>query len=188
MDKRRVDSALASGSIDQIRSLNAEMRKANVEMNRFERNSIGAAAAMGGMHDSARNMVREFASVYAMMASTTYFKENIKAIDAMGASVLAVSDSAEEAGQTIGYIKQVIMDNGLSLKESTKDFVKLRAAMGGKYTLDETKQAFESLTKAGVVLQLSQEDMAGTVKAVSQMFGKQQIMAEELKNQLTLAA
>jgi glycine cleavage system regulatory protein len=80
------------------------------------------------------------------------------------------------------------MDNGLSLKESTKDFVKLRAAMGGKYTLDETKQAFESLTKAGVVLQLSQEDMAGTVKAVSQMFGKQQIMAEELKNQLTLAA
>jgi tape measure domain-containing protein len=129
-------------------------------------------------------MVREYASLYALFAGTTYFKEQIKALDSMNASILAVSDNSEQAAGTIEYLKGVIVQNGLSLKDTTKDFVKLRAAMQGKYSLDETKMAFESLTKSGVILQLSQDDMAGTVKAVSQMFSKQQVMAQELKEQL----
>jgi hypothetical protein len=184
----KIDEAIASGNIDQLRTVTKELSRMNHELEKQRRHSIGAAAAMSSLQDSTRNMVREYASLYALFAGTTYFKEQIKALDSMNASILAVSDNSEQAAGTIEYLKGVIVQNGLSLKDTTKDFVKLRAAMQGKYSLDETKMAFESLTKSGVILQLSQDDMAGTVKAVSQMFSKQQVMAQELKEQLKLAA
>jgi hypothetical protein len=184
----KIDEAIASGNIDQLRTVTKELSRMNHELEKQRRHSIGAAAAMSSLQDSTRNMVREYASLYALFAGTTYFKEQVKALDSMNASILAVSDNSEQAADTVGYLKGVIVQNGLSLKDTTKDFVKLRAAMQDKYSLDQTKQAFESLTKSGVILQLSQDDMAGTVKAVSQMFSKQQVMAQELKEQLKLAA
>jgi hypothetical protein len=177
----KIDAAIASGNIDQLRTVTKELSRMNHELEKQRRHSMGAAAAMSSLQDSTRNMVREYASLYALFAGTTYFKEQIKALDSMNASVLAVSDNSEQAAATVGYLKDVIVQNGLSLKDTTKDFVKLRAAMQDKYSLDQTKQAFESLTKSGIILQLSQDDMAGTVKAVAQMFSKQQVMAQELK-------
>jgi tape measure domain-containing protein len=182
--QRQINMGISGATVDTLRSAKVELGKMSAEMNRLQRNSIGAAAAMGSLQDSTRNMVREYASLYAVMAGTVYAKEQVKALDSMNASVLAVSTDSKEAGQTIEYLKDTIIKNGLSLKETTKDFVKLRAAMGDKYSLDQTKQAFESLTKVGVIFQLSQDDMTGTVRALSQMFSKAGIQAQELKEQL----
>ncbi len=160
----------------------------NHELEKQRRHSIGAAAAMSSLQDSTRNMVREYASLYALFAGTTYFKEQVKALDAMGAGLSAVSSSSEETASNIEYLKGIIIKNGLSLKDTTKDFVKLRAAMKGEFNLDQTRQAFESITKSGKILQMSQSELALTTKAITQMFGKEGIRAEELTGQLKLAA
>lgn len=180
----KIDRAISSGNIDNLRTTYKELGRMNAELERTRRASIGAAAAMSSLHDSTRNMVREYASLYAMTAGTIYFKEQIKALDGMGASLASVSKNAEEAASTQKYLKQMIMSNGLSMKDTAKDFVKLRAAMMDKHSLKDTQDAFESLTVAGRVLQLDQHSMALAVKAVSQMFSKEGIRAEELTQQL----
>lgn len=183
-NKKDTMKIISEGNVQVLSKANMQLASMNAKMAAVERRAIGAAAAFGGMQDSARNMVREMASIYAVLAATGYAKEQVKALDSMNASVLAVSSSAEESADTIKYLKGTILQNGLSLKDTTKDFVKLRAAMQDQHSLTETKQAFDSLTKSGVILQLSQDDMSGTVKAVSQMFSKQGIYAQELKEQL----
>lgn len=179
-NKKDTMRIISEGNVQVLSKANMQLAAMNAKMAAVERRAIGTAAAFGGMHDSARNMVREMASVYAIMAGTGYAKEQVKALDSMNASVLAVSDSSEQSAETVAYLKTVIKQNGLSLKDTTKDFVKLRAAMQDQHSLTETQAAFESLTKSGVILQLSQDDMSGTVKAVSQMFSKQGIYAQEL--------
>jgi tape measure domain-containing protein len=180
----KIDAAIASGNIDQLRTVTKELSRMNHELEKQRRHSIGAAAAMSSLQDSTRNMVREYASLYALFAGTTYFKEQVKALDAMGAGLSAVSSSSEETASNIEYLKGIIIKNGLSLKDTTKDFVKLRAAMKGEFNLDQTRQAFESITKSGKILQMSQSELALTTKAITQMFGKEGIRAEELTGQL----
>ncbi len=171
-NKKDTMRIISEGNVQVLSKANMQLAAMNAKMAAVERRAIGAAAAFGGMHDSARNAVREMASVYAIMAGTGYAKEQVKALDSMNASVLAVSDSSEQSAETVAYLKTVIKQNGLSLKDTTKDFVKLRAAMQDQHSLTETQAAFESLTKSGVILQLSQDDMSGTVKAVSQIYRK----------------
>ena len=180
----KIDAAIASGNIDQLRTVTKELSRMNHELEKQRRHSIGAAAAMSSLQDSTRNTVREYASLYALFAGTNYFKEQVKALDAMGAGLSAVSANSEEAASNIEYLKGIIVKNGLSLKDTTKDFVKLRAAMKGEFNLEQTRQAFESITMSGKILQMSQSELALTTKAITQMFGKEGIRAEELTGQL----
>lgn len=188
IDRQRVDAAVASGNIDQLRSTVTELGRMNAQLERTRRHAIGAAAAMGSLHDSTRNMVREYASLYTMLAGTYSIKEQAKALDGMQAGLVAVTNDSKEAQQATEYLKDTILQNGLSMKEAGKDFVKLKAAMGKGMPLQDTIDAFEALARTGVVFQISQDDMTGTIRGLSQMFSKSGIQAQELKEQLSLAA
>lgn len=178
LDPNRVQSALASGSVIEIRAAQKELARMNAELERTRRHAIGASAAFSSMHDSTRNMVREYASLYALFSATNAIKENAKAVDGMKAGLTAVTDSTEEAAAAQQFLRETILKNGLSLKDAGKDYIKLKASIGDKLSDVETNNIFTSLAQAGVVFQLSQDDMTGTIRAVSQMFSKGKITAK----------
>jgi hypothetical protein len=160
---------ISEGNVQVLSKANMQLAALHARMKAVERRAIGAAAAFGGMHDSARNMVREMASVYAIMAATGYISEQAKAIDGMQAGLVAVTNDATQAGDAFSYLKDTILQNGLSVKDAGKDFVKLKAAMGKNAPLQDTIDAFEALARTGVVFQISQDDMSGTIRALGQI-------------------
>lgn len=168
-NKKDTMRIISEGNVQVLSKANMQLAAMNAKMAAVERRAIGAAAAFGGMHDSARNMVREMASVYAIMAATGAIKEQAKAMDGMQAGMVAVSSNAEEAAHNIKFLTDEALKNGLSIKDASKDYVKLKASIGDKLGLSETEEMFQALTKAGVVFQLSQDDMSGTIRAVSQI-------------------
>lgn len=179
---------VSTGQIDQLQRFNAELARSYNEMNRAKYKAFSLANAQDALSHSTRNLVREFASLYAALAGVMYIKEQAKAMDGVAAGMTAVSKDAQEVAHNIAFIKEEALKNGLAVGEAAKSYVKLKAAIGDKATLQETEQMFQSLTKAGVVFQLSQDDMTGVIKAVSQSFAKGKLSAEELRGQLKLAA
>jgi hypothetical protein len=177
-----------SGDIARLVHFNKQLGQTSNEMRRMERRSISLATVQRGLGDSTRNLVREYASLYAIFMGVGAIKEQAKAMDGVEAGMTAVSKSAEEVAHNIQFIKDEALKNGLAVGEAAKSYTKLKAAIGDKATLQETEQMFQALTKAGVVFQLSQDNMTGTIKAVSDMFAKEKIQAEELRGQLNLAA
>lgn len=171
-------------NVDQLKRYGEQLARNNAELNSAARRSFGLAAAQGSLRDSTRNLVREYASLYAVFAGTVAIKEQVKAMDGARAGLAAVSSTAEEAAYHMEFIKQTAMTNGLAIADAAKDYVKLKAAIGDTHTLKETEDMFLSITKAGVVFQLSQDDMKGVLRATQQMFSKTKITAEELRNQL----
>lgn len=160
---------ISEGNVQVLSKANMQLAAMNAKMAAVERRAIGAAAAFGGMHDSARNMVREMASVYAIMAATGAIKEQVKAVDGAKAGLVAVTNDATEAAEAFSYLKETILQNGLSVKDASKDFVKLKAAMGKDASMQDSMDAFTALAKTGVVFQISQEDMSGTIRALGQI-------------------
>lgn len=168
-NKVNINAVIQSGNLNAMKQAVTQLSAINAEMGRMQRRAISAATAMNGLQDSTRNMVREYASLYAIFAGTGAIKEQAKALDGMNAGMVAVSANAEEASHNIKFLTQEALKNGLSIKDASKDYVKLKASIGDKLGLKETEEMFQSLTKAGVVFQLSQDDMSGTIRAISQI-------------------
>lgn len=170
-------------NVEQLKRYGEQLKRNNAELNAAARRSFGLAAAQGSLRDSTRNLVREYASLYAIFAGTMAIKESAKAMDGVVAGMTAVSANSVELAHNMKFIKEESLKNGLAVGEAAKSYVKLKAAIGDKKSLEETEQMFQALTKAGVVFQLSQDDMTGTIKAVSQMYAKGKIQAEEFRSQ-----
>lgn len=176
--KKKLLNIVSSGQIDQLQRFNAELAQSHRQMNRAKYQAFSLANAQDALGSSTRNLIREYASLYAAFAGVMYIKEQAKAMDGVAAGMTAVSKDAQEVAHNIAFIKEEALKNGLAIGEAAKSYVKLKAAIGDKVTLQETEQMFQSLTKAGVVFQLSQDDMTGVIKAVSQMFAKGKIQAK----------
>ena len=169
---------LKEGDLPRLVLFNRELGKTSAEMNKARRSAIGLNAAQNGLHDSTRNLIRQYASLYAIFAGTAAISHQAKAMDGANAGLVAVTGNAEEAAQSLQFITQVAEQNGLAIADAAKDYVKFKAAIGDNHTIKETEEMFKDLTKAGVVFQLSQDDMKGIIRATQQMFSKQKITAK----------
>lgn len=166
------------GDMSRLVLFNRELGKTAAEMNKARRSAIGLNAAQNGLHDSTRNLIRQYASLYAIFAGTAAISHQAKAMDGAQAGLVAVTGNAQEAAQSLEFITKVAEQNGLAIADAAKDYVKFKAAIGDNHTIKETEEMFKDLTKAGVVFQLSQDDMKGIIRATQQMFSKQKITAK----------
>lgn len=158
-------SIVKEGDMARLVLFNRELGKTSAEMNKARRSAIGLNAAQNGLHDSTRNLIRQYASLYAIFAGTSAIANQAKAMDGAQAGLVAVTGSAEEAAQSLEFIKVTAEKNGLAIADAAKDYVRFKAAIGDNHTLKETEEMFQDLTKAGVVFQLSQDDMKGIIRA-----------------------
>lgn len=182
--KKELLRIVSTGQIDQLQRFNAELANTHRQLGRAKYQAFSLANTQDALRSSTRNLVREFASLYAALAGINYIKNQNRTLEGAAASMNAVSANSQEAADNMEFMRQAALKNGLSIGDATKNFVKMKAAIGDKLTLEETKEVFTDLTKASVVFQLTMEEQNRVIKSVQQMFSKSGIMAEELKNQM----
>lgn len=132
---------------------------------------------------SFKQMAGNYLTAFAAIEGLRRIKQFGQDIEGAKSAMLAVSDSAMEAGKDFEFVKAKSVEAGLSIAKASKDFVKLKA-VGKSLSEQDLQGIFNGIAEAGVVLQLSQEDITGSFRAVQQMLAKGAVNMEDFRQQL----
>jgi len=105
--------------------------------------------------------------------------------DALNFKMSAVLDNNAELSNSMGFLNGLTKKYGGNLLATSEQYVKfVAAAKESHLSMAEGKKIFESVTKAGTVLGLSNTELTSTYVALEQMLSKGKVSAEELRRQL----
>lgn len=103
----------------------------------------------------------------------------------MEATMLMVSDSSEEAGKRMQFVRDQSYRLGLDLKTASQGYTQMAIAANGVLTKSQNDDLFKAFSEYSTALQVDPVKYQRGITAIQQMMGKGQIMAEELKQQLS---
>lgn len=183
-----------------IAAKKAEQNKLNVFLDRLSAASILAAGPLSGI--AARFSVisslsdKTTLSIVALIAALTgavygFYRMSramitvSKELEGAKMALEAVSGSSTLAQVELNYLAKFADQAGQSFQDLIRPYSKLMAASAGtSLEGDRMRKVFEAIVLAGTKMQLSTEDVAGTLKALEQMISKGKVQAEELRGQL----
>lgn len=120
-------------------------------------------------------------SVLANVAQVGMQMEGVRA----AAKVFTGSDQG--TAQHMEYLVNMSQRLGVNFMVAAKEFNKFSIAVGTKASQRTQRHIFEALSEYSTVLQVDQQQYERAIRAVVQMFSKEQIYAEELRGQLAEA-
>lgn len=144
----------------------------------FKRQLIGLQTVQGGLTDSTRNMIRAYASLFALIEGTQAIKSVGMDFQQMEAGMLVASKNAEEVGKNMEFVSKHAERLGMNLVDSTKAFVRIGAAAKGKIKKEDLEDLFLGIAEGATVMQLSMDDTTGALRAVQQIIQKGQVYAK----------
>jgi tape measure domain-containing protein len=106
-------------------------------------------------------------------------------LDSLNLALRNVSGSTKEYQSNLSFLKDLSLSYGqdlISLADSYKNFI--ASTQSSNLSLAQRKRIYESVIKAGSSLALSNDNIKGSLLAISQMFSKGTVSAEELRQQL----
>ena len=172
-----MDKAARGGQIDQLRRLQYQLRRTTVETRKLN-------VAQKGVVDSTRNMIRSYASVFALFQGTVAIKRVGQDFESLRASMLVVSDSEVDAAKKMAFVREQAFKLGVDLKTAGKAYLALSASSEGAMGEEGVKGLFTSVMSISKAFGMSMDDTKGTFKAFTQMLSKGNVQAEELRGQL----
>lgn len=96
-----------------------------------------------------------------------------------------VSASQKEYEKSIAFLSKLSSDYGQNVNLLTQSYTSfIASSKSSNLSLESRQKIYESIIKAGSSLKLSNESIEGSLRAVSQMFSKGNVSAEELRGQL----
>jgi tape measure domain-containing protein len=182
--RARAEVEKTAAALLKVSDAASDLKRVDAALNRMEKagrrvrtafTAINRAAAAFGVTLGAIGLVR-------------FVKNSVDARIAMERieqSLIAATGSAEKAGRAYEFVDDVVIELGLDLKSSAQSFSQLAAAAKGT-TLEgsQLEHIFRSTAVAGRVLNLSTDNLKGTIVALRQTIGKARVSAEELRRQL----
>lgn len=120
-----------------------------------------STSLLAGTASDAIKVNQEFGKLRALLANTT--------------------KDADEAEKAFQFLKKTSDDFGVVLLESGKGFAKLQASVGN---LSTTEKLFRGIAAASATYKLTQDEVNGSLLALSQIASKGAIQMEELRGQL----
>lgn len=166
---QRLQSLVDKRDIRGLQDMRKEMSDVNKNMTLYRRNLRKTNIAQKGLTDSTRNMIRSYASLYAIFEGTGAIKRVGQDFQGMEASMLAASGSSEAAAKDMMFINGIVDEMGLSLKDTTDAFVKFKFASKGKISQTEQEDLFTGLSMFGTALKVDDESMKRSQKALIQI-------------------
>lgn len=151
--------------------------KLTSDVREFRRSLVGLQTVQMGLADSAKNMVRAYASVFALVEGTVAIERIGMDFQGMEVAMLASAGSSQKAAKDLEFINNIADEMGVNLKDSADAYVKLQMASRGKMDDSQIKELFQGLTEFGTALKVAPESMKLAQRALSQMASKGQIMA-----------
>lgn len=96
----------------------------------------------------------------------------------------AVSGSAEGYASNLKFLEDLTQEQGRNMRDVAPQFNSILASAQAAIGNEGTQDLFRGVMKYGTVMGLDQESMKGSLRAISQMFSKDKIQAEEAQGQL----
>ena len=135
----------------------------------MQRETLGLSTAQKGLTDSTRNMIRSYASLFALFEGTQAINHVVTSLEGAQAAMKLTADTTEGVAANMNFVTEESARLGLNIGETAKAFVRLASAAKGKLELEDVKEIFLGTAEAATVSQLSQDDMAGALRAVVQI-------------------
>lgn len=172
----------------ELKKLTDTQQKSNVltkEQNEQIQSLTGNTEKSNGMF---KNLAATMLGLFAVDRIIDYSKQMFELVinsDRMNIALKNVTQSNAEYHQSLGFLNKLSNDYGQNvntLKESYVSF--LASSKSTNLSVKERQGIYESIIKAGSALTLSNDAIEGSLRAVSQMFSKGNVSAEELRGQL----
>lgn len=144
-------------------------RKLSSDVREFRRSLIGLHTVQMGLTDSTRNMLRAYASVFALVEGTTAINRVGQDFESMRASMLAASTSAEDSQQKLAFVKKEARRLGIDLVAASRAYMQLSIAGKDSLKQDQLDDLFVSSMEAATAFGMSLDDTKGTFRAFIQI-------------------
>lgn len=147
------------------------------------RGLLGGATVGGALGAATSNMsglLPGFGAAYAAVNFNRIGQDLVAAEN----SIRALAPNSGEANQILGFLNKFGGEVGGSLSDMTRQFASVYASTRANIGAESTQDIFRGIIKYSNVLGMDDEAVKGTLRAVSQMFSKDRIMAEEARSQL----
>ena len=106
-------------------------------------------------------------------------------IEALEQRFTFAAGSIALGAQNLQFVRQEAERLGISFQAAARGYSSLlAAARGTNVGVDETREIFLGIAEASAVLRLSQDEVAGALRAVQQIMSKGTLQAEEIRGQL----
>lgn len=180
------------------REYDRELRVANNEFNTLNQRVLAADRAVGRFNRNVGNYpsqavkgIRDLLGAFgvvgglSMVASiATNIFETTKEIQSLNMALKQVTGTNELFGRSQEFLGRISDDYGADINSLTKQFTQFYVSAKDKISGREIEGIFESITKAGASMGLSQQQQEKAFLALNQMMSKGTIQAEELRGQL----
>ena len=176
---------------DELSSLNNKQKKTGQSADDLKARFDAMAKRLGwvrGEFKSTALITENLGSAFAALSIGQFASAVVdvsQKLEGFRAALFSVTDDQDKANQELAYARAHADKLGLSLNDTTGQYVKLAAAAKGT-TLEgkDTRAIFEAVTSASRVLNLSADETTGALNAIQQMMSKGKVQAEELRGQL----
>lgn len=180
----------AQGATAHVNNLNSAMTSLN--NTRVTANLNSANQALNNTGTSATRAVTGVRDLLAAFISFSAIKQVVSslvdaqiAIQQIHYGLLAATGSASGAAAQFEYLRKNADTLGLDLRTSAQEYTRLAAsATAMNVAVDKQQQLYTALSQASTVLHLDQQKVQFATLALTQMFSKGKIQAEELRRQL----
>ncbi|EMZ7028586.1 tape measure protein [Escherichia coli] len=172
---------------EKLAQLNASVREAiaKVRGHTSEINGNKAANSLDSLSSAAVKTAGAFISMQAVLASYQKIMEVGLQRASAERSIDFVFD--KDAGQVKDFTKSLAQTTGLDIAELQSQFAGFGASAKESMGIQGSEELFKSMIGYSRLMGRSEEEIKRALTALSQMAGKGQIMAEELKGQLAEA-
>lgn len=180
----------AQGATGHVRNLNtamtslnntrvtASLNSANTALNNTATSSRNAATGV-------RDLLAAFISFQAIKNVVGTLIEAQVAMQQIHFGLLAATGSSARAGQQFEYLRENANRLGLDLQTSAQEYTRLAASADAmNVSMEDQQKLYTSLSQASTVLHLDAQKVQFATLALTQMFSKSKIQAEELRRQL----
>ena len=123
--------------------------------------------------------------MYGMVELTKSVFNATTALDSLQLSFKSIYGESAVAEQSLGFVRKVSDELGLSFIDTAQAAKALFASAKGTVLENDAQMIFKSFSQMGVALKLTGEQMDSVFLAISQMISKGKVSAEELRLQLS---
>ncbi len=173
---------------EKLAQLNASVREAITKARGHTSTSINgdrAANSLDSLSSAAVKTAGAFISMQAVLASYQKIMEVGLQRASAERSIDFVFD--KDAGQVKEFTKSLAQTTGLDIAELQAQFASFGASATTTMGLEGSEELFRNMIGYSRLMGRSEEEIKRALTALSQMAGKGQVMAEELKGQLAEA-
>lgn len=180
----------AQGATGHVNNLNSAMTSLN--NTRVTANLNSANQALNNTSTSAtraatgvRDLLAAFISFNAIKSVIGSLIEAQVAMQQIHFGLMAATGSMEKSAVQMEYLRQNAQTLGLDLRTSAQEYTRLAAsAEAMNVSMEDQQKLYTGLSRASTVLHLDAQKVQFATLALTQMFSKGKIQAEELRRQL----